>query len=146
MGRPGVSTLVGCGAHDEGVPGEMLVRRTGEIVAFEPIIDDSAPAPDQGDRRTVTVGKVAVIVQTRDPRLRQQIADTVHEVDVDAYGCPADDPAAQRPQKRPPDVGDLADHVDDAGSADVTVSACKYRIDYRDQPAGPPPAGRGRTR
>jgi hypothetical protein len=139
VGRPGVSTLVACGDVDEDVPGEMLVRSTGEIVAFEPIIDDSGPPPDQGDRRTVTVGKVAVIVQTRDPRLRQQIADTVHEVDVDAHGCPVDDPSAHRPQKRPPDVGDLADLVEDGGSTDITVSACKYRIDYPDQPAGPPP-------
>ena len=138
VGRPGVSTLVACRDVDEGVPSEMLVRRTGEIVAFEPITGDPPP-PDQGDRRTVTVGEVAVLIQTRDPQLRQRIAETVHEVDVDAYGCPADDPAAHRPQNRPPDVGDLADLVDGAGSSHIVVSACKYRIDYPDQPADPPP-------
>jgi hypothetical protein len=48
VGRPGVSTQVGCGATDEGVPGELLVRRTGEIVAFEPVIDNRATPPEQG--------------------------------------------------------------------------------------------------
>ena len=121
VGRPGVSTLVGCNAVDEGVPHEMLVRNTGDIVALQSVAEGSGQPRDQGDRLTVTGGGVAVIIQTSDADLRRRIADTVHHVDVDSNGCPARDPSAQDPRRRPPAVGDVSEV---AGVTSVT--ACKY--------------------
>lgn len=134
VGRPGVSTLVLCTGQDGDVPSDMLVRHTGDIVAFEPIVDGTERPTDRGDRLTVTAGAVAVVIQTGDPVLRQRIADTVHEVEVDANGCPVDDAVADDPQRRPPAVGDLADV-----SGVSSVTACKYAVRRPGDPRDLPP-------
>jgi hypothetical protein len=136
VGRPGASTLVGCDAFDKDVPQEMLVQNTGEIVAFEPVVDQEKQREDAGDRLTVTKGGVRVIIQTSDEALRARIAETVHRVDVDAYGCPVDDPAARRPKERPDSVIDLADP--EARGRVAWVSACRHTTVYPDRPSDLP--------
>ena len=137
VGRPGGSTLVGCSAFDKAVPQEMLVRNTGEIVAFEPDFAGAPEMKDAGDRLTVRTAGLSVIIQSRDEALRKRIAATVHQVDVDANGCPADDPVAQHPGQRPTPVIDLEDATARDGVA--WVSACKYVISHPDHPLELPP-------
>jgi hypothetical protein len=127
VGRPGASTLVGCNT-DEGVPKETLTRHTGNIVAFESAALDRVP--DTGDRRTVVVGDAAVIIQTNDPTLRDRIAGTVHQITVDAAGCPVADPVAEDPSDRPMAAAELA-----TITGVRSVAACKYAV-HRPEGAG----------
>ncbi len=126
VGRPGGSTLVGCpGEGSDPDPGTLL-ENTGPIVAFGFPLDrpdrPDRPVRVRGDRATRVVGGVLLIVQT-EPELREQILDTVREVDVDATGCPVDDPVAADPGRRPEEP------VDVASLTGVTaVTACKYGL------------------
>jgi hypothetical protein len=121
VGRPGAATLVGCFQEDHGVPGELLAKNTGDVVAFSPEVGDLAA--DRGDRRTVLLGGVDVVVQTRDPGLRDRIAATVHRVDVDWAGCPADDVVAEHPDQRPAASIGL-----DVVTGVTSVTACQYAV------------------
>jgi hypothetical protein len=123
VGRPGISTLVGClpRAKPGGPDPQTLIRNTGPVVAFE---DATTKVPHGGDRRVVTLGDVTVVVQVR-KSLRSRIIATIHLVKVDHHGCPAADPVSAHPERRP-----RASSV----SALVNVSAvsvCRYAVAHQ---------------
>ena len=136
VGRPGVSTLVGCGFGAEGDPGTLL-ENTGMVVALGDVIsgthasardDGKAVRREEGDRLTVTLDGVVVQIQA-EKRLREQVAATIHLVDVDAYGCPTYHPITRDASLR------LAGPVDVNSLTGVTaVSACKYSLPQPNDP------------
>jgi len=133
VGRPGVSTLVGCGMHTpKGKPDpSTLLENTGPIVAFARPETPRDGLVKVGDRTTVGLNGVEVIVQT-EPELRKKIVATVHAVTVDVNGCPATDPVSRDPARRPAPV------VDVSKLANVSaVAACKYRLGDDDYLADP---------
>jgi hypothetical protein len=124
VGRPGVSTAVGCFQGEDQVPHpSTLVDRLGTFVAFESALD---PAEQQvtteGDRTTVRFGRVEVLVQA-EPALRRRIVDTIRQVSVDANGCPVSDPISRAPSRRPHPAVDVS-----RLSGVRAVSACKYSL------------------
>lgn len=126
IGRPGASTLVGCGLGETASPSpETLIVNTGIIVAFEDaFMGDGTPMPISrgGDREVVRIRDVYVIVQVPQP-LRGQIAATVRVADVDANECPATDPVSRDVDRRPEVPADIA------GLRGIQrVSACKYAL------------------
>jgi hypothetical protein len=133
VGRPGMSTLVGCGMgnpNDEPNP-ETLLENTGPIVAFGRVEKPKDGVVEVGDRTTVGLNGVEVIVQT-EPVLRKRIVATVHAVTVDVNGCPSTDPVSRDPARRP------APAVDVSKLASVAaVAACKYRVGDDDYLADP---------
>lgn len=126
VGRPGGASLVGCAMDTpEGKPNpETLLRNTGPIVAFDRPEKPKNAVVEQGDRTTVGLNGVEVIVQT-EPGLRKKIVATVHAVTIDVNGCPSTDPVSHDPARRP------APAVDVAKLAGVTaIAACKYGLDH----------------
>lgn len=128
IGRPEPITAVGCVVDDPApdVPPELLLEYTGPVVAL-----GGSDQPDgtthEGDRTTVHRAGVAVIIHA-EPDLREQIAATVHTVDVDDALCPVSHQIAQDSTYRPA--------TDAAVSTDVTaISACRYALTH------PNPAG-----
>jgi hypothetical protein len=121
VGRPGASTLVGCPAGDGGPNPEMLVANTGPVVGFDRV-SDMAPPKDQGDRTTVQLDGVLVVVQVPQP-LRARIVATIRRAPVDSHGCPDDHPIGANPGRRP--ASPIAVTTLSGVSA---VSACRYRI------------------
>lgn len=125
IGRPGGSTLVGCGIGST-PPAETLIENTGVIVAFEDaVLSDGLPAQIArgGDREIVRMRDVHVIVQVPPP-LRDQIVATVREAEVDANECPAADPVSRDVDRRPDAAVDVA-----TLRGIQAVSACKYRLE-----------------
>ena len=84
------------------------------------------PAPDgvtrEGDRTTIHLSGVEVVIQAA-PALREQIAVTVHRVDIDANGCPATHPLSLNPALRPTPPTDLT-----ALPGAAAVSVCRYEL------------------
>lgn len=131
VGRPGASTAVGCpgGRPDPGT----LLDNTGPVVAFGyPLDRPEGPVQVEGDRATLVVGGVLLSVQT-EPNLRERILATVREVDVDAKGCPVDDPVATDPSLRPDEPADVA-----SLTGVTAVTACMYGL--ATSGGGTPPA------
>jgi hypothetical protein len=126
VGRPGGATLVGCGTDTpKGKPDpETLVKNTGPIVAFERPEKPKNGLVTEGDRTTVGLNGVDVLVQT-EPALRKRIVATVHAVAVDTNGCPTTDPVSRDPARRPIPAVDVAKL--ESVSA---VSACKYVLHH----------------
>jgi hypothetical protein len=126
VGRPGVSSAVGCGAYPSKVQPdpETLLTNTGPIVAFDRPEKPTNGVVKQGDRTTVGLNGVEVIVQT-EPELRKKIVATVHAVTVDVNGCPSTDPISHDPARRPAPAVDVAT-LENVSS----VAACKYVLDH----------------
>lgn len=123
VGRPGVSTQVGCDPGSGGGPSaETLLSNTGPIVAFERPEKPRDRVVSEGDRTTVGLNGVDVIVQT-EPELRKKIVATVHAVTIDDYGCPSTDPVSGNPARRPSPAVDVT-----TLRAVSAVSACTYAI------------------
>ncbi len=124
VGRPGFSTEVGCfqGANQEPHPSTLL-GRLGTFVAFETATGPATdPVTTEGDRTTVRVGRVDVLVQA-EPTLRRRIVDTIRQVSVDSNGCPVSDPISQDPGRRPHPAVNVT-----RLSGVRAVSACKYSL------------------
>jgi hypothetical protein len=125
VGRPGPATTVGCfRTNEDDSDPSTLIKNAGIFVGFSGWLDGPRGVVEEGDRTTVTIGTTSVMVQAEQP-LRDKIVATVHEVGVDAYGCPATDPVSEHPQARPSPaipVGDL--------ESVTSVSVCKYSLSY----------------
>lgn len=124
VGRPGVTTAVGCMEGAGQVPHPSTrVDRLGTFVAFEAAL---GPAEQQetteGDRTTVRAGVVEVLVQA-EPTLRRRIVDSIRHISVDANGCPVSEPISQNPGRRPHPAADVT-----RLSGVRAVSACKYSL------------------
>ncbi|MGQ0843316.1 MAG: hypothetical protein ACT4QF_04195 [Sporichthyaceae bacterium] len=99
IGRPGVSTMVGCGRGAKGAPNPgTSIETNGVFAAFTG--SESAQPGIEGDRLTVVQGDVALLVQAA-PELRDRIAATLHRIEVDANGCPIADEVARTPSAEP---------------------------------------------
>lgn len=123
VGQAGISTAVGCDVHRGATlpPKDMLVEHTGELVMFDWTTEPDARPLDAGDRTTVRLQGVSVIVQTQQP-LRDQIAATIHTVDTDARGCPATHPITADSTWRP--GGAALDDLEEVSS----VSICRFTL------------------
>jgi hypothetical protein len=119
VGRPGSATLVGCGGG-KGDPGTRIATN-GAFVAFGDVRFDKVGTV--GDRTTVGVGDVAVLVQT-EPGLRDRIIATVHRITVDASGCPVRDEVTAHPALKPAPAIALK-----RLTGVRSVSACLYDLD-----------------
>jgi hypothetical protein len=75
-----------------------------------------------GDRTTVGINGISLIVQT-EPALRRKIVATVHVVTVDVNGCPATDPVSRDPARRPSPAVDVSKL-----RAVSAIAACKYTV------------------
>lgn len=124
IGRPGGATLVGCGTDTPtGKPDpETLLKNTGPIVAFDRPEKPKDGVTTEGDRTTVGLNGIEVIVQT-EPVLRKKIVATVHAVTVDVNGCPTTDPVSRDPARRPSPAVDVTKL-----RAVSAVAACKYTL------------------
>jgi hypothetical protein len=126
VGRPGGATLVGCGTDTpKGEPDpETLLKNTGPIVAFDRPEKPKDGVVKEGDRTTVGLNGIEVIVQT-EPELRKKIVATVHAVTADINGCPTTDPVSRDPASRPSPAVDVTKL-----RAVSAVAACKYVLDH----------------
>lgn len=124
VGRPGVMTLVGCFGGSGQVPHpSTLVDTLGTFVGFDyPERGATSERATEGDRTTVTVGEVRVLVQA-EPSLRQRIVSTIRRVSTNAHGCPVADPISNDPGRRPEPAIDV-----NKLSGVHAVSACKYTL------------------
>ncbi len=118
VGRPGIATAAGC-------PESVDVADTGPVVSLERELGDSPDGVTRsGDRTTVRLRGVAVIVQVGE-ELRERIAGTVRVVDsVDHHGCPVRHAVTENPAYRPVRAP--------AGDAITSVSACRYPLGVDD--------------
>ncbi|MEU8664662.1 hypothetical protein [Actinoplanes philippinensis] len=114
VGRPGIATAAGCMESVD-------VADTGPVVSLEPEPGEPADGVTRrGDRTTVRLHGVAVIVQVG-ADLREQIAGTVRVVDgVDHHGCPVRHPVTENPAYRPVRAP--------AEDPVTSVSACRYSL------------------
>lgn len=114
VGRPGISTAAGC-------PESVDVADTGPVVSLERDLGEPSDGVTRsGDRTTVRLRGVAVVVQVGED-LRERIASTVRVVDgVDHHGCPVRHPVTENPGYRPVRAP--------AGDAVTSVSACRYPL------------------
>ncbi|WP_433220180.1 hypothetical protein ACQP00_17260 [Dactylosporangium sp. CS-047395] len=120
VGRPGVSTLVGCPVGGDPAPGT-LVAKTGSLLAFDWTTEPDGKA-EAGDQTLVRLDRVQVTVNAP-ADLRDRIVATIRRVTTDSAGCPTTHPVSERPQQRP------AKPLDVTKLRDVTsVSACKYLL------------------
>ncbi|HEY8790801.1 MAG TPA: hypothetical protein VIM10_16960 [Actinopolymorphaceae bacterium] len=133
VGRPGVSSLVGCGMDTpKGKPDpSTLLKNTGPIVAFDRPEKSRDGVVKVGDRTTVGLNGVEVTVQV-EPELRKEIVATVHAVTVDVNGCPATDPVSRDPARRPAPAGDVSKLANVSA-----VAACKYILGHDDYGSDP---------
>lgn len=123
VARPGVQTLVDCGGTRADPDPGTLIERAGVFVAFGQADREASPPRHEGDRTTVIVNGVTVLVQA-EPRLRQRIVGMIRSVHIDSSGCPVIHPVDEDASLRPDPP------VDVASLARVTeVAACKYGID-----------------
>ncbi|KHL15059.1 hypothetical protein CLV56_1685 [Mumia flava] len=121
VGRPGVSTLVGCVGTEASPPAETVHANTGTVVAFAPAPEGTSDGIGRlGDRVTVVTGGVEVVVQAP-AGLRERIAATLRTVEHDANGCPVLDPVVDDPGRRPDEAHDLA-----RLSGITAVASCLY--------------------
>lgn len=122
-------TEVGCPFEGDPPP-DVLLDNTGVLLAFEPVVSGTPQVTTIADRQVVELDGVRVIILA-EPALREQIAATVHAVEVDFAGCPASHPIAENIDWRPSAI-DVAT-VDDIES----VAACHYVL--TDTPRETPP-------
>ncbi len=123
VGRPGPVTAVGCPVvHDGPDPGTLL-ENSGEVVSLDWTLDEPT-STHEGDRTTVVLGGVTVVVQAP-AELREQIVATVRAVDSqrDAYGCPPSDPVWTDPGRRPDPAVDVT-----TLTGVRAVSVCRYVV------------------
>lgn len=122
VGRAGISTSAGCDVDGPSTPPkDSLVENTGEVVMLGwSEVPDVAPV-ELGDRTTVQLDGVQVVVQAEQP-LRDQIVETVHTVETDANGCQGTHPISTDSTWRP--TGPALD--DPAGV--TAVSICRYEL------------------
>jgi hypothetical protein len=128
VGRPDAATAVGCRGMTDKPRSETMVKNTGVVVALgaDPAHRDGTVI--EGDRLTVTLGGVDVIVQA--PKgLREQIAGTVHRAPVDANGCPATHPISTDTGLRPRTPVALRTLTDVSA-----VAVCRYALDRANTP------------
>jgi hypothetical protein len=126
VGRPGMSTAVGCSATGSPATGSpaphTLVTNTGPIVAFESTGDRTDGVTREGDRVTVRRAGTAVIVQAA-AAVRDRIVATIRPAPRDSFGCTATHPISSTPSYRPAEPAAVT------GRTSVTsVSACKYTL------------------
>ena len=124
VGRPGPVTAVGCPAGEQGEPDPgTLLENTGQVVSLEWSLDEPRTTYE-GDRTTVVVNGVAVLVQAEE-ELRGRIVATVHAVEGprDVYGCPTTDPVWTDPGRRPDVPVDVT-----TLSGVSALSVCRYAI------------------
>jgi hypothetical protein len=128
VARPGGAIpAIHCG--DDGA----RISDTGWVVGFDGVREAADGLDRDGDRTTVRVAGVEVMVQAP-VALREQIAATIHRVDVDAFGCPTTHPISTQPSLRP------ARPVNVAALRDVAaVSVCKYELRDPSSAAQPQP-------
>lgn len=116
VARPTGVPAIACG------DGEALVKNTGTVVAFGHPLKPGDGIDHQGDRTTVRISGVEVVIQA-EWELRKRIAATIHRVTIDAYGCPATHPISTRSALRPSPPTDVTT------LRDVTaVSVCRYEL------------------
>ncbi|GAA4949833.1 hypothetical protein [Actinoplanes utahensis] len=116
VARPTVTPAIACG------DGEDRLENTGTVVAFGDPPEERDGVEDRGDRTTVRIAGVEVVIQA-EKELRRRIAATVHRVRTDAYGCPATHPISAKPDLRPLPATDVAT------LRDVTaLSLCRYEL------------------
>jgi hypothetical protein len=134
VGRPGAVAAIACAARGVGGGGggtedsasadstdpATLLDPGGTFVWFDSAVGQTSRKQTTGDRDTLTVGGVHLVVQAPE-RLRGQILSTVHRTATDHNGCRATHPIGQDPGWRPKaglPVGQL--------TAISGVSACRY--------------------
>lgn len=123
VGRPGPATLVGCWSKGPNAPDPgSLVDNGGTLVAFGEAPPRGGARVTEGDRTTVSIAGVTVMVQARQA-LRERILDTIHTVDADFNGCPVDHPISGTPAARPSPAVDVT-----SLSGVTAIVACKYAI------------------
>lgn len=125
IGRPGSATLVGCQQGEDGVDPSTRIERNGVFATFDDAEFNEAGV--EGDRLTVHVGKIAILVQA-DPDLRARIAATAHRVETDANGCPARDEVTADPARKPTPAVALGKLTEVR-----SVAACRYDLNRKHQ-------------
>jgi hypothetical protein len=115
--RPG-GPIPAIGCHGDG----MRIADTGWVVGFDRVREAADGVERARDRTTVRLAGVEVVVQAP-VGLREQIAATIHRVDVDTFGCSTRHPIGMQPSLRPPGPVDVA-----ALRGVTTVSVCKYEL------------------
>jgi len=127
VARPGPIPAIHCGGDGTSI------GDTGWVVGLAHVRGAADGIEREGDRTTVRVAGVEVVVQAP-VALREQIAATIHRVDVDAFGCPTRHSISMQPSLRP------TRPVDVAALRDVTaVSVCKYELRAAYNAAQPQP-------
>jgi hypothetical protein len=128
VARPGAPIpAIHCGGP------ETRTANTGWVVAFDHAGETGDRVEREGDRTTVRLAGVEVVVQA--PwGLREQIAATIHRVRVDEFDCPATHPISLRPRLRPSRPVNVA-----ALRTVTTVSACKYELGDPSRAGDPQP-------
>lgn len=132
VARPGVQTLVACGFDEEGDPGTRIAV-AGTFVAFDGLVPvggtgeegedgEVGSTVEEGDRTTVAVGTVRVLVQAP-AALREQIVATIRPIETDSNGCAISHPISDDPGMAP----DPATEVGSLSSV-TAVAACKYAV------------------
>lgn len=122
VGRPGLQFAVGCPGFDGGPDPGLQIENAGRFVAFDPSTHLPDGSTTEGDRTTVTLGGVSVLVQA-ESSLRSEIIGTIGLADPDPNGCPVTDPISKDPAARPDPA------VDITRLTDVTaVTACRYEL------------------
>jgi len=124
VGRPGGTTLAGCGVAGKGRP-DTLIANTGSVVAFDRTTAGPG-AEEHGDQSAVRLDGVEVTVNAP-PELRHRIVATIRRVaEVDSFGCPTTHSISDRPDQRPAKPASLSDVT--------SVSACKYPVGHSSAP------------
>ena len=130
VGRPGVSTLVGCPGRKGEVDPSTLMDNTGIVVELA-LAHGGSKLVAEGDQEVRQVGDVVVRV-IAPPRLRERILATVHQTDVDAKGCPMFLPAEFEPGDAPEPAIDVT-----TLTGVSSVAACRYPVQTL-EPTGEP--------
>jgi len=123
VGRPGLSTAVGCFASPGGGDPGTLIKNAGIFVGFDiPLHAPSDGIRHDGDRTTVTLDGVSVLIQAP-AALRGEIAHTVSTFTTDSHGCPATHRISADPEGSPSPAIDVT-----TLTGVTAVSACKYAL------------------
>lgn len=128
VARPGASTLAGCFSPDGSDPGT-LIAEAGTFVAFEDALELQDGVRHEGDRTTVTVDGISVLIQAPAP-LRQRIAKTLSTFTTDPHGCAPTHPLSRSPERPPAPAMPLR-----ALTGVSSVSACKYLLSSAHEPS-----------
>jgi hypothetical protein len=122
--RPGVPIEPTCpGPEGDDPDPSTLMEKAGQFVSMVFVANDpNAETGTEGDRVTTKVGSVLVRVQAPSD-LRAQILGTLHQITVDANGCPITDPISRAPARKP----DAPTAVGDIRGI-TSVAACRYAV------------------